>query len=415
MPDRLVHLAADAHVVHRIGDPEAQGVIDRGIAVAEHQRLRSRLAQHPRHLQGGGLEQGDHPRRIVVVGGSHAHLAAAHAVGGGVGGGLIGEEHLVGDQQLGVVAIAPEQGGAQHQPAHLAGIAIDHQHLPGPHRALEQQPEAADEIREHLLDAEAEAHREAARHGDQGRGVEPEMIRQPEQTHSHQQVAEHQLERPPAAFADPQHPLHQPGQRGCRRLAAHQQQIAHDHSRKQLAHGQTHPQEPAQGDHRKAAEVVELPDQHQGRQQQVGRPQQLGIQAAQLVGRQAALQGLDQPADAGPAQPEHAQHRGQSPGHPQQLQHQAAQGKQRQPDRQPQARRQAAGSALGQQPGCRHRNGHDPQLGQGAEALQVAQPADNDAQKFVHRFLCRIWISRSPAASGATSPNTRSVTSACIC
>ena len=36
LPNCLVHFAADAHVVHRVGDPEAQGVVDGGIAVAQH-------------------------------------------------------------------------------------------------------------------------------------------------------------------------------------------------------------------------------------------------------------------------------------------------------------------------------------------------------------------------------------------
>ena len=34
-PDRLIHLAADAHVVHRVGDPEAQAVINSGVAVVQ--------------------------------------------------------------------------------------------------------------------------------------------------------------------------------------------------------------------------------------------------------------------------------------------------------------------------------------------------------------------------------------------
>ena len=32
-PDRLIHLAADTHIVHRVGDPEAQAVVDRRIAI----------------------------------------------------------------------------------------------------------------------------------------------------------------------------------------------------------------------------------------------------------------------------------------------------------------------------------------------------------------------------------------------
>ena len=226
------------------------------------------------------LQHGDHQLGIVLVAGADQHLAAASVVGAGVGGGRRGEEGLVGHHQFGVVAVAPEGGGPQPQLAHLAGIALEDQHITGMNRTLEQQPQAAHEVGENLLDPEAQAHRQATGDGGDGGAIETDPIGQPDAPHPDQQVAHDEFERLAVARAHPHQPTHHFAEQHHRQLGEHHQEVGEADQKEQIGQAEVLVEELQQGHRADLLETIEAMDQphhHQHQEQGQHGPLPVGI------------------------------------------------------------------------------------------------------------------------------------------
>ena len=142
--------------------PGPQLEVDGTVAIALEQALGRRVLQDLRMGARHAFEQRDHPGRRRAVVQAHREVQAALLIAEGPVGHLPGDQLGVGDDDLGPLRGAHDAGAdadAPHpalQVPHLDGVAdVD--------RALEQQDQAGDEVVDHALQAEADAHAQGPR------------------------------------------------------------------------------------------------------------------------------------------------------------------------------------------------------------------------------------------------------------
>ena len=165
-------------------------------------------------------------------------------------------------------------GGAQPQLANGAGVAVDHQDLAGANRSFEQQPEAADEVGNDLLDAEADAHREAPGHRHQGCAVDADVIRHSHHANADHRVAKNHLQCLAALGLHAEEAAPEPGNEGCRTAGQGDDQINDHQGGEQFADGECHSEHITQRNQRERFPASQHLEKGEDRHHQKHRPEE---------------------------------------------------------------------------------------------------------------------------------------------
>src|SRR6266404_2010667 len=156
IPERQHRVAL--HIVQPVGvgDPEGQGKLHPGLGEFHKDAVRSFAFDGARRRRSNVERQfADQPRVGLVIG-AEIHLHQRVLVGVGPVDDLLGDQVLIGDQEFAAVA-----GGDRNIPGlHLvdaASTVADGDEIAGFDRFIRQQDDAADEVGDDLLQAEADA------------------------------------------------------------------------------------------------------------------------------------------------------------------------------------------------------------------------------------------------------------------
>ena len=164
-------------------------------------------------------------------------------------------------------------GGAQTQLAHGAGVTVDHQDLARAHRAFKQQPEAADEVGDDLLDAEADTHRQAPGHRHQGGAIDADVVRHPDDADGDQRVAKNHLQRHAALGLHAEEAAPEPGDESCRTTGQGDDQIDDHQGREQFADRERYPKYITEGNQRERFPAAQHVEKGEDRNHQKKRPE----------------------------------------------------------------------------------------------------------------------------------------------
>ena len=173
-PDLLVN----GRVVREVGDPVAQGVEHRAVAEVDRAAVRRGVAHHPGRVPDGGQQDAPHLVRRMAVVKADAHGHAVRSRGPPEVEHLLRDELAVRHEDR-VAVLGLDAGRAPADLEDLPHVAADLDPLALPERAVELEPEAAEDVRDRALEREPDDGGQHRGGGDEREDVEAGETQEP--------------------------------------------------------------------------------------------------------------------------------------------------------------------------------------------------------------------------------------------
>ncbi|WP_371257672.1 hypothetical protein [Synechococcus sp. KORDI-49] len=159
---------------------------------------------------------------------------------------------MVGDQQFCAIPSAFELCGSQPQLSNGAGVTIDHQDFTRSHGSFKQHPDAADEVGDDFLQAEADTDRQSSSDRHHGGSVDAEIIGDNNDSHPDQAVLEDDFQGGSALLAEPEELGEETGEQSCRLSGQRDNGVTQHQGCEQFADGEHNAEHGSDREHRQS-------------------------------------------------------------------------------------------------------------------------------------------------------------------